>query len=131
MMLVMTGVFSVSGFLKQVIYASIAVLIIGIYPVTVFANQVQIYSIISGFLIGLLNAFIGYRLNTLAFNKTVKKFMALVIGGMGLRILVIFLFLVILLYIVKLDEFTLIGSVFFFYVLFVSLEINYFHRKQH
>lgn len=120
-----------SGFLKQVIYASLAVIIIGVYPVAAYANQVQIYSIISGFLIGLLNAFIGYKLNTLAFNKPVKKFMAVVFGGIGLRILIIFLFLVIFLYFVKLDEITLIGSVFFFYVLFVSLEINYFHRIQH
>jgi hypothetical protein len=119
------------GFLKQVIYTSAAVLIIGIYPVWTYADRLQIYSIISGFIIGLLNAFIGYRLTALAFNKPVKKFMAIVFGGMGVRIAVIFLFLAILLYAVKLDENSLIGSVFFFYVLFVSLEINYFHRKHH
>jgi ABC-type thiamin/hydroxymethylpyrimidine transport system permease subunit len=121
---------SSNGFVKHVVIATLIVIVIASYPVSVYANKVQVYSIISGFVIGLLNALIGYKLNSIAFTKPNKSFMAIVFGGMGLRMLAILILLLILLYIANLDEITLIASVFFFYVLYAAIEIIHLNKAQ-
>ena len=84
----------------------------------------------SGYIISLINAIIGYKLNTMAFNKPTKSFMVLVFGGMGIRLIVVMLFLVILIQFTALDSLSLVGSVFFFYTLFISIEIYFLHKIQ-
>jgi hypothetical protein len=100
------------------------------YPVVVYLSQTQLYSVIAGYLISLINALIGYKMNEAAFNKSVKGFMVLVFGGMGLRIIVVGILLLIVIYYTHLDSISLISSVFYFYVLFAALEILYLHKKQ-
>lgn len=118
-----------SNFFKHVLIASLISFIIASYPVYAYAASVQIYSIICGFGIALINAIAGYMLNRMAFNKPVKVFMAVVFGGMGLRILFICLLLLILLYFAKLDEVSLIASVFYFYIVFSAIEIYHLHTR--
>jgi uncharacterized membrane protein (UPF0136 family) len=118
------------NFIKHLVIASIIAFVLAVYPVYAYASKLQVYSIISGYVIGLLNALVGYKLNNLAFNKPVKSFMVIVFGGMGVRMMFIAITILILLYFAKLDEVSLVASVFFFYMLFVALEINYLHRKQ-
>lgn len=119
-----------SGFYRHIIISSLIVILIGFYPVSKYASVIQFYSIICGYVIGLLNAIAGYNLNSMAFNKSVKSFMVIVFGGMGLRMVFIAILILILLYIVKLDEVSLVGSVFFFYVLFVIIELVHLQKRQ-
>lgn len=119
-----------SRFFKYIIIASLVVIVISVYPVTVYASKIQLYSFIFGYIISLINALLGYKLNTMAFNKSVKSFMVLVFGGMGIRLIVVILFLVILLQFTSLEAMSLTGSVFFFYVLFITIEIYFLHTKQ-
>lgn len=117
-------------FVTHLVLVSVIVFVLAAYPVLVYAASKQVYSIIGGYLIGLVNALIGYKMNEAAFNKPVKVFMALVFGGMGIRIMIIGFSIFMLLYFAKLDEYSLIGSVFVFYVVFLILEITYLHKKQ-
>ena len=119
-----------SGFYKHIIISSLVVILLSIYPVSVYVSNIQFYSIISGYVIGLLNAIAGYKLNTIALNKSVKSFMVIVFGGMGLRMILIAILILILLYFVKLDEISLVASVFFFYILFVTIELVHLHKRQ-
>ena len=119
-----------SRFFKYIIIASLVVIVISVYPVTVYASKIQLYSFVCGYIISLVNALLGYKLNTMAFNKSVKSFMVLVFGGMGIRLIVAILFLVILLQFTSLEAMSLTGSVFFFYVLFITIEIYFLHTKQ-
>lgn len=57
---------------KYIISASLIVIIVSVYPVTVYASKIQLYSFICGYIISLINALLGYKLNTMAFNKSVK-----------------------------------------------------------
>jgi hypothetical protein len=118
------------SFFKNVLIASLLILLAASYPVKVYLSQVQIISIICGYFISLLNAFLGYKLNVMGINKPVKSFMVLVFGGMGLRILVLAILLLVLLRIAGLDEVSLVGSAFFFYIVFMALEVLYFHKRQ-
>ena len=118
------------NFIKQLIIAGLIAIVIASYPVYAYANKIQTYSIIAGYIIGVINALAGFKLNEIAFKKPVKMFMVIVFGGMGIRMMFIAISIVILLYIAKFDEVTLVASVFFFYILFIALEINYLHKKQ-
>lgn len=119
-----------SGFFKYIIISSLFVIVLGAYPIWKYFTVTQINSFVFGYIISLINAIIGYKLNTIAFSKPTKSFMVIVFGGMGIRLIVVMLFLVILIQFTSLDSFSLVGSVFFFYMLFISIEIYFLHKKQ-
>ncbi len=117
------------AFLKYVLYASVIVLIVSFYPVYMYLSPAQIMAIIYGYLLSLLNVIIGYALISNAFEKKTKSFMIIVFGGMGVRMLLVAIMLLILLYIVQLEPVSLVSSVFFFYFLFMAIEIKFIYKK--
>lgn len=118
------------SFIRNVLIASLISMVLASYPAVVYLTKTQIYSVITGYFISLINALIGYKMNEAAFNKSVKSFMVLVFGGMGLRILIVGIMLLMILYFTGLDSISMISSVFFFYVVFISIEVMYLHKKQ-
>lgn len=118
------------GFFKFIVLSSLIVIVLGSYPVWKYFTVNQINSFVFGYIISLMNAIIGYKLNTMAFGKPTKTFMMLVFGGMGIRLILVMLFLVILIQFTTLDSLSLVGSVFFFYTLFISIEIYFLHKQQ-
>lgn len=126
----MESKFKDSTFFKYIAYSSLLVIVLSSYPVYKYFSTVQINSIIAGYFISLINAFLGFKLNTMAFSRSTKSFMVLVFGGMGIRLIVVMLLLVLLIFFTSLDSLSLVGSVFFFYTLFISIEIYFLHKKQ-
>jgi hypothetical protein len=122
------GKYSFGRFIKYLLIVSVAVAALGYYPVSLYASKDQIYSFIPGFLISFINALIGYKLSLMAFGRSVKSFMILVFGGMGIRLLIVIIFLLILIQFTGFDSLSLAGSVFFFYTVFITLEIFFLHR---
>lgn len=118
-----------SVFLKYVVYSSLIVFAIAFYPVYKYASSLQLISAVYGYLISVINVLAGYGLNSIAFEKKVKSFMVIVFGGMALRMLLVAVLLLVLLYAVKLDPVSLVASVFFFYFLFISIEIKFLYKK--
>lgn len=118
------------NFLKYAAIISLILIAAAFYPVYKYASEIQIYSFAAGYGISLLNALIGYKLNTMAFGKPTKSFMVLVFGGMGIRLLIVMLILLIILVYSPLDSMSLVGSVFFFYTIFIILEIYFLQKLQ-
>lgn len=116
-------------FLKYSLILSFVVLLIAFYPVYVYASKIQVYSIVTGYIISYANILIGYSFNRSAINKSVKSFMVIVFGSMALRLIFVAIILVILLTYTGLESISLVSSVFFFYFLFVSLEIYFLNKK--
>jgi|SRR4030095_8176799 len=110
--------------------ASLVAVILSAYPAIKYAASVQLYSFLAGFLISLINAVLGFRLNEMAFKKSARNFVLIVVGGMGIRMILLGIFLVILLQFPVFDVTSLVASVFFFYVLYMSIEIYYLHNKK-
>jgi hypothetical protein len=117
-------------YLKVTAVSSLIVFLILVYPVYKYATWIQVNSFLCGYIISLINGLLGFKLNAKAFEKPVKGFMILVFGGMGLRIIVVMLLLLILLQFSIFESISLISSVFFFYILFISIEIYFLHKKQ-
>lgn len=118
------------NFLKYAGLISLILIAAASYPVYKYATEIQIYSFAAGYGISLLNALLGYKLNTMAFGKPTKSFMMLVFGGMGIRLLIVMLILLIILVYTPLDSMSLVGSVFFFYTVFIILEIYFLQKQQ-
>jgi hypothetical protein len=118
------------GFVKYVLIASFVTILLAIYPIYKYTTQVQIYSIITGFLISLANVFAGYLLIGLGLNKAFKTFMVVIFGGMIARMFVILALMLLLLYALKLDSTMLISSLIFYYFLFTTIEIYFINKKQ-
>lgn len=116
-------------FMRDILTASVIVTVLAFYPVYRYTTEIQLYSILSGYLISLLNVFTGFSLNEMAFEKRIKSFMVIVIGGMTLRMIVVIILLVLLLHYAILDTVYLVTSVFFFYFVFTSIEIYHLSKK--
>ena len=116
-------------FLKYILVYSAVVLLIAIYPIFFFATKVQALSIAVGYIISFINVLIGYSLNKSALGKNTKSFMVMVLGGMGIRLMIVAILLVLLLNYTQLESISLVSSVFFFYFLFISIEIYFLLKK--
>lgn len=117
-------------FYKYVIIASIIIFLISIYPIIKYLSQAQINSVYCGYVISLVTAIGGYKLNSIAFNRSVKSFMVLVFGGIGIRLIFVIIMILILIQFNIFEQMSLAGSVFFFYIIFISIEIYILHKKQ-
>ena len=116
-------------FVRNIFIASIIVFIISAYPIHLYASANQITSIFYGYLISLINILIGYGFNEIALSKSPKKFMAVVFGSLLIRLMLMSIILLILLTYSGLDQVALVSSIFFFYFLFISLEIHFLFKK--
>jgi len=116
-------------FIKYILVWSAIILLIAIYPVFFFASTNQVLSIAVGYAVSFINVIIGYSLNKTALRKNVKSFMVIVFGGMAIRLVVVAIILLILLTYSKLESVSLVSSVFFFYFLFISIEIYFLLKK--
>jgi hypothetical protein len=116
-------------FIRDIFAASVIVSVLAFYPVYRYASEIQVYSIVSGYLLSLLNILTGFTLNEIAFEKKIKSFMVIVIGGMTLRMVLVIILLVLLLHYAVLDTVYLVSSVFFFYFVFTSIEIYHISKK--
>lgn len=116
-------------FLRNIVIASVTVLIIAFYPIYKYATGIQTLSIVYGYLISLVNVLIGFGINESSFNRKVKSFMVIVFGGMVMRMVFVMIVLILLLTFTDLDTFSLVASVFFFYFLFISVEIHFLLKK--
>ena len=116
-------------FIRNIFIASIIVFIISAYPLLKYAGINQINSIVVGYLISLFNILIGYGFNEMALSKNQKRFMVIVFSSLLIRLVVMSIILLILLAYTGLDTVYLVSSIFFFYFLFISLEIHYLFKK--
>jgi hypothetical protein len=118
-----------SKFIRDIFAASAAAAFICMYPAYMYASANQLIALGAGYLVSLINILAGFWLYELAYNRNTKSFMVLVFGGMLVRMFFVAVCLLILLYVTRLDTVVLTSSVFFFYFLFMSIEIYHLSKK--
>ena len=126
----MTGIKKIKfNFIRNVFIATFIVFLISVYPLSHYASLTQILSIVLGYTISLINVILGYAMIQWALVKETKSFMVIIFGGMLIRMIIVFTFLIILISFSNFETTSLISSVFFFYFLFMSIEIYYLLKK--
>jgi hypothetical protein len=114
--------------LQIIIFFSITFLL-AIYPLNSYYTQEVLISIVLGSLISLVSVFIGYGLIVYSIKKPNKVFFKAVLGGMVVRMFFIAVAIVCLIKIFNVNMYGLITSLFFYYFLFLILEVLFLNRK--
>lgn len=103
--------------------------VLSVYPLAVYANREMIYGIIAGCAVSVVNVLAGYLSIEYAFDRSNTAFLRIILGGMGIRLLVVAAAIVLLLKVFHRDIYGLVFSFFFFYIVFAVLEILFLNRK--
>jgi hypothetical protein len=118
-----------NNFPLQIILSLIITFFVAIYPLTHYFTCEVIISVLFGCAISLISAFTGYGLTLYSFDKSNRVFFKSVIGGLTLRIIFIGLSIFLLIKIFKINMYGLVVSLFFYYFLFLILEIIFLNKK--
>jgi len=111
----------------------IAVLVLGGlilgYPLAVYAASATRTAVVLGAVLATVNVLLGYAAIEYAFHRSYTAFLKAVVGGMGLRMVVVLGVLVALITHWAMPVFPLTVSLFGFYIVFLTLEVLYIQRK--
>ncbi|MFQ5750453.1 MAG: hypothetical protein ACE5HI_00530 [bacterium] len=78
-------------FLIQIGGFTSALLVVSLIPVSYFGNSQLIWGVFYGYLVSLINIIFAFFSIRWAFSKSTRTFFAVVLGGMGLRLVVLVL----------------------------------------
>jgi hypothetical protein len=99
------------------------------YPLIKYGHPEYYPGIILGCILSVINVMIGYGTVEYAFDKSDNVFLKYVLGGMVVRLLGTVCIVFILIIVLDYHIMSLVGSLFFFYFLFLIYEIIYYNKK--
>ncbi len=117
------------SFPRQIFLALVVIGCVGIYPLVKFGSNEIIQASIVGAIFATVNVLLGYAAIEYSHGKSTTTFFKFVIGGMGLRLLLMAVVLVLLVKVFHLHVGALVGSMGIFYVVFLTLEVFYIQKK--
>ena len=116
---------------KQVSLALLASFLLAAYPLAAYADKAVVTAIIAGALLGTFNVMLGYAAIEYAFSKSLTTFTNVVIGGMGIRLALLLGVMAVLILVLNFHTAALTASLFYFYAVYLVLEILYIQKKVH
>lgn len=116
-------------FIKQIFIWSFPLLIGLLVLGVIFYGESVITGILWGYLLGLINIITGYLSIELSAEKSINTFFKYLIVGMFIRIFLLLMIIIILVKISGINVYTLIFSLFLFYIINLILEINYINNR--
>ncbi len=117
------------AFPKHVLIALVLVGAIAGYPLSAYGNQEILLAAAAGAVLATLNVLMGFASIEYSRGKSTTVFFKVVLGGMGVRLLVMALLLVGLITVLRLHVGALIGSLGVLYAVFLALEVMYIQKK--
>jgi len=93
-------------------------------------NQILFKSILIGDLLAYLNFLMGLEFLFWGINRSDKKFLASLYGGLLLRLSLLLILLIVVLVFLEINEITFIFSILFFYFFYVIIEIMYLNLRE-
>ena len=123
-----TRKFDVS-FPRQIAVVVILSAVLSVYPLFAFASAEVVRACIAGVTISVANVLAGYAAIEYSIDKSYTVFLKAVLGGMGLRMLVMLGALMLLIEVFHFQAVPLVVSLMGFYILFLILEILFMQKK--
>jgi hypothetical protein len=117
---------------KFLLQAASVVIIIGMagsYPLLVFGSREVAIAALIGCLMSVLNALVGSITLEYALDKSYSTFFGVVIGGMGIRMVILLGTLYLLIAAFGIQKIALTVSLLGFYMIFLILEVLSIQRK--
>lgn len=117
------------SFPVQVGLVLIGAVILLTYPLAAYGTAEILTAVVAGALLSTANVLVGYAAIEYSFNKSYTTFVKAVIGGMGLRMVVMLGALAALIVLGGLHAVALTTSLMGFYAVFLILEILFIQKK--
>jgi hypothetical protein len=117
------------SFLRLVTYCFLGVAILAFYPVSEFATAEVLRSIIAGGIMSLVNLLLGYVAIEISFDRSHTTFLKFVLGGMIVRLFLMWGVLLLLISQFGFHSASLMLSLLFFYIINLVLEIFYLQKR--
>ena len=117
------------SFPRQVFYALGGIACLSAYPLMTYASGEITKSALIGAFLSTLNVLIGYAAIEYSFGKSTTTFFKYVLGGMGVRMLVMAVLLVLLIKVFQLHAAALVSSMGIFYVVYLTMEILFIQKR--
>lgn len=123
-------------FPRQVAVALTIVIALGIYPLVRYGTREIFLAAAAGMFIATANVLVGFAAIEYSFKKSATVFLKVVLGGMGVRMLVMVGLIVVLVKLCEMHIGGLVASLATFYVIFLTLEIlfiqkRFSHKQEH
>jgi hypothetical protein len=117
------------GFPRRIAVVLTIVTLVLVYPLAVHASEDVILATVAGAVLSTINVLLGYLAIEYSFQKSYTTFLKAVLGGMGVRMLLILGAMVFLILQYRMNAFALTISMFGFYVIFLVLEVLFIQKK--
>lgn len=121
--------FNIKKFLLELIGFSFAVLVLILILLQFILKTNKSNEIILGYLMSLFIFVVGFVSINWAFNRSLKTFMGVVLGGMFLRFVLIGVALFLLIRLTNIHTFSFVLSFFVFYIFYQFYEIRFINLK--
>lgn len=95
------------------------------------ATATDLMVVTGAYALALLHVLSGFYMTRWAFSKPTKIFMTVVMGGMGIRLLLVGMILVILIKLIRIDIQLFIVTFGIYYILFQIVELYFINRGLH
>jgi len=99
------------------------------YPLLRFASPAVTVAVVAGAVMSTLNALLGFFAIEYAFGKSYTTFLKVVIGGMGVRMLVMLGMMLVLILAFHVQSLPLTLSMLVFYMVYLALEVLFIQSK--
>lgn len=116
-------------FLKNLLIISLVCLCLTLILLMYYNDNSITKAILAGFFLGVLNVVMGYISIEYAKNESITKFMKILIGTMGIRLVILISCLFIFINVLKFNTLPFILALFVFYLIFLIFEIVYIEKK--
>jgi hypothetical protein len=113
----------------QVLGALAVVVLVSAYPLARYASADEILAASVGALLSTINVMLGFVAIEYSFDKSYTTFLKVVLGGMGARMALMLVALLVLIKVVGLHTVALAVSMLLFYLVFLVLEVLFIQRK--
>lgn len=113
----------------QVLSALVIVGIVSAYPLMRYGSSEVILAALVGVLLSTINVMLGFLAIEYSFEKSYTTFLKAVLGGMGVRMLIMLSAVLVLIKVVGLHAVALTVSLLLLYLVFLVLEVFFIQRK--
>ncbi|MBI3006452.1 MAG: hypothetical protein HYY49_13730 [Ignavibacteriales bacterium] len=117
------------SFVRLVAYCVVGSAALAYYPLSAFATNDVIESVMAGGIAGFLNLMLGYIAVELGFRRSNTTFLKIVLGGMTVRLLLMWAVLAVMLKYYQYHGASLMFTLLYMYLLTLILEIYYLQKK--
>ncbi|MGA9408448.1 MAG: hypothetical protein WBW71_15035 [Bacteroidota bacterium] len=117
------------SFPRQIAVVFFLSALLSAYPLVAFASAEVIRACVAGVIISLANVLAGYAAIEYSIDKSYTLFLKVVLGGMGVRMLLMLGALLILIKVFHVQAVPLVVSLMGYYILFLILEVVFMQKK--